>query len=38
MRDHHNKQQYRNMSSDRVLILLVAFMGYVFITLLLEAI
>lgn len=37
MRDYHNKKEYQNMPSDRMLILLVVFTGYVFITLLLEA-
>lgn len=37
MRDHHDKQIYRTSQPDQVLILLVVFMGYVFINLLLEA-
>ena len=37
MRDYHDKQIYRTSQPDRILVLLVVFMGWVFIQLLLRS-
>lgn len=37
MRDYHDKKQYQGTSSDQMLILLVAFMGWVFVQLLIGS-